>query len=174
VPTPEKYLGYAVGTPDRLTYAKDVHRYFRELAKASRRVKVWSLGTTEENREQILVAISDEKNLANLDQLKKAVGRLADPRGLTPEAAKTLIAESVPFYWATGAMHSPETGSPEMLMELGYRLTVEETPFVQAIRRNAVVMTPVLEVCAGNGRRLSLPKRQPGRTRVAALLGANT
>jgi hypothetical protein len=34
-----------------------------------------------------------------------------------------------------------------MLMELGYRLAVEETPHVQAIRRGAVVLfTPVLEV----------------------------
>ena len=34
VPTPQKVLGYIAGAPDRLTYAKDVHRYFRELAKA--------------------------------------------------------------------------------------------------------------------------------------------
>ena len=27
-------------------------------------------------------------------------------------------------------MHSPETGSPEMLMELAYRLAVDETPFI--------------------------------------------
>src|SRR5574341_1620815 len=53
VPTPAKALGYVVGTPDRLTYAKDVHRYFRELAQASPRVKVSTLGTTEEGREQI-------------------------------------------------------------------------------------------------------------------------
>src|SRR5712691_578176 len=33
VPSPEQVLGYVVGTPDRLTYAKDVHRYFRELAE---------------------------------------------------------------------------------------------------------------------------------------------
>jgi zinc carboxypeptidase len=147
VPSPDKVLGYVVGTPEKLTYAKDVHRYFRELAKASPRVKVWSIGTTEEGREQILVAISDEANIARLDQLKKVAGRLGDPRGLGEAEAKTLVAEGRPFYWATGAMHSPETGSPEMLMELGYRLAVEESPFVQAIRKNVVVlMTPVLEV----------------------------
>src|SRR6185503_6131187 len=56
VPTPQKFLGYVVGTPDRLTSAKDVPRYFRELAQASPRVRVWSMGTTEEGREQILVA----------------------------------------------------------------------------------------------------------------------
>jgi hypothetical protein len=167
VPSPEKVLGYAVGTPDRLTYARDVHRYFRELARASPRVRVWTLGTTEEGREQVLVAISDESNLARLDRLKAITARLGDPRGLAPAEAKALVAEGRPFYWATGAMHSPETGSPEMLMELGYRLAVEETPFVQAIRRGAVVLvTPVLEV-DGRERMVDLyryRKDNPGRT----------
>jgi hypothetical protein len=147
IPSPEKVLGYVVGTPDRLTYAKDVHRYFRELAKASSRVKVFTMGTTEEGREQVLVAISDEANLAKLDRLKQITARLGDPRGLSDTDAKALVAEGRPIYWSTGAMHSPETGSPEMLMELGYRLAVEETPFIQAIRRNSLVLiTPVLEV----------------------------
>jgi hypothetical protein len=147
VPSPEKVLGYVVGTPERLTYAKDVHRYFRELAKASPRVKVFTMGTTEEGREQILVVVSDEANLAKLDRLKLVTARLGDPRGLSEAEAKSLVAEGKPIYWATGAMHSPETGSPEMLMELGYRLAVDETPFIQAIRRNSIVLfTPVLEV----------------------------
>jgi hypothetical protein len=147
VPTPLKFNGYAVGTPDRLTYAKDVHRYFRELERTSPRVKVFSLGMTEENREQILVAISDEANLKGLARLKEVTAKLGDPRGLAEADAEKLIGEGKPIYWATGAMHSPETGSPEMLMELGYRLAVEESPLVQAISSNVVVLlTPVLEV----------------------------
>ena len=48
---------------------------------------------------------------------------------------------------ATGSIHSPETGSPEMLMELAYRLAVEETPFIQTIRNNSiVVLNPASEV----------------------------
>src|SRR6266851_3619001 len=39
VPTPEKVLGYPIGTPDKLTYTKDIYRYMRELAKATPRVK---------------------------------------------------------------------------------------------------------------------------------------
>ena len=40
-----------------------------------------------------------------------------------------------------------ETGSPEMLMELAYRLSVEETPFIQNIRNNVITLiTPVIEV----------------------------
>ena len=113
------------------------------------------------------MAISDEANLARLDRLKAITARLGDPRGLPPAEARPLVAEGRPFYWATGAMHSPETGSPEMLMELGYRLAVEETPFVQAIRRGAVVLfTPVLEV-DGRERMVDLyryRKDNPGRT----------
>jgi len=167
VPNPSKFLGYAVGTPDRLTYAKDVHRYFRELAKSSTRVLVFSMGQTEEGREQVLVALSDEANLARLDRLKQITARLGDPRGLATAEAKELVVEGRPFYWATGAMHSPETGSPEMLMELGYRLAVEESPFVQAIRKNLVVLfTPVLEV-DGRERMVDLyryKKDNPDRT----------
>ncbi len=167
VPTPHKVLGYIAGAPDRLTYAKDVHRYFRELAQASPRVKVWSMGQSEENREMILVAISDEANLAKLDRLKEITASLGDPRKITPATAKTLLAEGKPIYWLTGAMHSPETGSPEMLMELGYRLAVEETPFIKAIRTNTVVlMTPVLDV-DGRERMVDLYRYKndnPGRT----------
>src|SRR5829696_4006900 len=35
VPSPDKVLGYAVGTPNKLTYTKDLYRYYRELAAAS-------------------------------------------------------------------------------------------------------------------------------------------
>src|ERR1700731_1466578 len=92
VPTPQKVIGYVAGTPDRLTYAKDVHRYFRELAKVSPRVKVWSMGQSEEGREMILAAVSDEANLDKLDRLKAITARLGDPRKTSPEEAKALIA----------------------------------------------------------------------------------
>src|SRR5664279_6452621 len=43
VPSPEKILGYAIGTPNKLTYTKDINRYMRELEKTSMRVKVFSI-----------------------------------------------------------------------------------------------------------------------------------
>src|SRR5262249_18315096 len=41
VPSPDKVLGYAVGTPNKLTYTKDLYRYYRELAAASPRIRVF-------------------------------------------------------------------------------------------------------------------------------------
>ena len=148
VPSPEKVLGHIVGAPDKLSYTADLYRYYRELEKASPRVRVFTAPErSEEGREQLLVVISDESNLAALDHYKDITAKLADPRRITGAQAKDLIDEGKVFYWASGAIHSPETGSPEMLMELAYRLAVDESPFIQAIRKNSIVMiTPVLEV----------------------------
>src|SRR5215831_12825199 len=148
IPSPDKVLGYVIGTPNKLTYTKDMYRYYRELEKATPRVRVFSAPElTEEGKQQLLVVVSDEANLARLDRYKEITAKLADPRRVTDAEAKQLIGEGKVFYWASGSIHSPETGSPEMLMELAYRLAVEETPLIQKIRRDAIVMlTPLVEV----------------------------
>ncbi len=147
VPPPDAFLHHIVGAPDVLDYTKDINDYMRLLASKSPRVKVQSIGKSEEGREMLLVIVSDEANLAKLDRYKEINARLADPRGLSEAEAQKLIAEDKPIYWADGSIHSPETGAPEMLMELAYRLAVEETPFIQKIRKDAIVMiTPIVEV----------------------------
>jgi len=148
VPSPDKVLGYIVGTPNKLTYTKDLYRYYRELAKATPRVRVFSAAErSEQGKEQLLVAVGDEALLAKLDRYKEITAKLADPRKISETEAQHLIGEGKVFYWASGSIHSPETGSPEMLMELAYRLAVEESPFIQAIRKNVIVLiTPALEV----------------------------
>ena len=147
VPPPDAFLHHIIGAPDILDYTKDINGYFRLVASQSPRVKVWSIGTSEEGREMLIVAVSNEANLAKLDRYKEITARLADPRGLSDTEAEKLIAEGKPMYWADGSIHSPETGAPEMLMELAYRLAVEDTPFIQKIRNDSVVLiTPIVEV----------------------------
>src|SRR5829696_830295 len=167
VPSPEKVLGYAVGTPNKLTYTKDLYRYYRQLAAASPRVRILiAPEKSEEGREQMLVLVSDEANLARLDHYKEITAKLADPRKLSETEAHALIAEGKPFYWASGSIHSPETGSPEMLMEMAYRLAIEDSPFIEDIRKNMIVMiTPALEV-DGRDRMVDLynyRKANPGK-----------
>ena len=148
VPSPDKVLGYVVGTPNKLTYTKDIYRYYNELAKTSPRVRIFKAPEkSEEGKEQILLVIGEETALSRLDRYKEITAKLADPRKISDAEAQQLIGDGKVFYWASGSIHSPETGSPEMLMEMAYRLAVEESPFVQAIRKNVVVLiTPVLEV----------------------------
>src|SRR6195256_1789578 len=148
VPSPDKILGYTMGAPGHLTYTKDMYRYYRELERTTPRVRTFvAPEKSEEGKEQLLIAVGDEAAIAKLERYKAITAKLADPRGITEAEADQLIGEGMVFYWASGSIHSPETGSPEMLMELAYRLAVEESPFIKAIRKNVIVlMTPALEV----------------------------
>jgi hypothetical protein len=147
VPSPLKILGYVPGENNKLTYHKDIVTYLDALDKASDRVTMWEIGKSEEGRAMVAVAISDEATIKSLDKYKQITAQLTDPRKLTDAQARELIRTGKPIYYATGSIHSSEAGSPEMLMELAYRLAVEETPFVQQIRNNSiVVITPVSEV----------------------------
>src|SRR5947209_9241744 len=158
VPTPLQFLGYIAGAENHLTYAEDVYRYMRAVEAASPRVKVFSIGKTEEGREMIVVAVSSDETIRNLDRYRDITRRLADPRKLTDADAANFVAEGKPIYYATGAMHSPETGSPEMLMELVYRLAVDESPLIRKIRDNVIFLaTPVLEV-DGRDRQVDLSR----------------
>lgn len=148
VPTPLDVLGHIAGAPDYLPYTADVHRYFRKLAASSPRVRVFSIGRSEEGREMIAVAVADEKLLQDLDANRQRLAKLADPRriGLDDAEADKLIAHTTPVYYITGALHSNETGSPTALMELAYRLAVDDAPYVRAIRERVVTLiTPVVE-----------------------------
>lgn len=147
VPTPEKFLGHIIGAPNVLTYTDQITAYMRSLDAASDRVKVISLGQSEEGREMILLAISDEANMAKLDEYRQINKQLGDPRTIDDAKAETLIKQGLPMYLLTGGMHSPESGPPEMLMELAYRLAVGESEFIQNIRKNAITLIiPVLDV----------------------------
>jgi hypothetical protein len=147
VPSPLKFFGRIPGTPSELTYAKDIERYYQELAKTSPRVKFWKVGTTEEGRDIVVLAIADEETLKTLDAHKADLAALSDPRRTTEAQAQKLIDTAKPLYWVTSGIHSPETGGPEMLIELAYRLAVEESPLVQNIRNHMITfITPVLEV----------------------------
>src|SRR5215470_16619088 len=149
VPTPKVVLGDIAGAPGKLPYSADVYRYMRMLEKATPRVKVYSIGTTEEGREMIAVAVGSDENIAKLEENRARLAKLADPRTINMDdsTAETLVTESTPIYYITGTIHSPETGAPTALMELAYRLAVDDSPYIKTIRDNVITLiTPIVEV----------------------------
>src|SRR6185369_7742587 len=96
IPTPKAVLGDVAGAPGILPYSKQVYEYMRLLGKASPRVKVYSIGHTEEGREMIAVAVSSEANLAHLEENRLRLAKLADPRTIKMNDAEAdkLVAAS--------------------------------------------------------------------------------
>ncbi|MGB6821958.1 MAG: M14 family zinc carboxypeptidase, partial [Candidatus Acidiferrales bacterium] len=149
VPTPEAVLGDVAGASGILPYSAQVYQYMRMLEKASPRVKVFSIGRTEEGREMIAVAVSSEANLAHLDENRAKLAKLADPRTLhlNDADADKIVDDAVPVYYISGTIHSTETGAPTALMELAYRLAVDDSQYIQDVRNHVITLiTPIVEV----------------------------
>ncbi len=147
VPTPLKHFGHIIGAWGILDNSEQMNAYLEKIAKAAPgRAKYWTIGKSEEGRDMSVLVIGNEETIRNLDKYKGDLAALTDPRKTTDAQAAQLVKTAKPIYWITSGMHSPETGGPEMLMELAYRLVVEETPLIQNIRNNVITMiTPVVE-----------------------------
>jgi hypothetical protein len=147
IPTPKDVLGQYIGAPSTIHYYADLLKYYKALAKASPRVKIETLpAKSDEGRELIVVWISSEENIKNLQHNRDNLAKIADPRGRSEAEIRELIANTKPHYHLMGGLHSGETGPSEMLMELAYRLVAETSPLINQIRNNVIVsITPAAE-----------------------------
>ncbi|HEV8410972.1 MAG TPA: M14 family zinc carboxypeptidase, partial [Gemmatimonadaceae bacterium] len=146
IPTPKEVLGYYIGAPAKLTYYADILKYYRALAKASPRVKIETIGKSDEGRELVVVWISSDENIRNLSQNRANLAKIADPRGMSEAQVRAIMQKTKPHYHFMGGLHSGETGPSEMLMELAYRLVTETSPMITQIRNNVYVsITPAAE-----------------------------
>jgi hypothetical protein len=140
VPSPRAFYGRIMGAPGEFVDSSKAYAYCRALAAASPRVRVFTIGKSEEGRDILLLAIADEKGIADLEKLKSATATLADPRKIDSAGAEKLIAGSRPIYYFNAGLHSDETGSTESVLELAYRLAVSEQPTIRRIRERLVVL----------------------------------
>jgi hypothetical protein len=140
VPSPLRFFGRITGAPGEFFDSSKAYSYYRALAAHSPRVKVFTIGKSEEGREILLVAVADEAGIRDLDRLKAATAALADPRKTDPAAAEKLIQSARPIYYFNAALHADETGSTEAMMEMAYRLAVSEQPMIRRIREQLVVL----------------------------------
>jgi hypothetical protein len=146
VPSPKDILGHHIGAPKQLTYYADILKYYRALAAASPRVKVVTIGKSSEGRDLVVVFVGADDTIKNLDTYRGYLAQLADPRTVSDQQAKEVIAKAKPLYHLSGGLHSGEVGPSEMLMELTYRLATEDSSLIKQIRDNVIVsITPVAD-----------------------------
>src|SRR5688500_12980306 len=146
IPMPKDVIGHHAGAPRTLTYYADILKYYRALAAATPRVKIETIGKSDEGRELVVVWVSSDENIKNAQKNRDNLAKIADPRGLSADQVKQLIATTKPHYHFMGGLHSGETGPSEMLMELTYRLATETSPLIKGIRDNVIVsITPVAD-----------------------------
>lgn len=146
VPSPLKHFGDIAGAPKVQHNTTQIYGYFAALAASSDRIRWEQIGTSEEGRAINLAIIADEVTLTKLDHYKQQLARLADPRKLDIKDLEKVLDDSKLIYFINGGLHSPETGSPEMLTELAYRLVTGTQDEIREIRENIIVLiNPVSE-----------------------------
>src|SRR5690349_19502617 len=59
VPSPTDYLGHIAGASGELSRTAQIYGYYRALAAATPRVRVETIGRTEEGREILLVIVGE-------------------------------------------------------------------------------------------------------------------
>jgi len=140
LPSPLKHFGTIIGAPGIMHHTKDIFSYYKLLASKSDRMKMITLRKSEEGRPIHLLLISSPENLKNIEQHKKNLAILSDPRNIDKNNVESLISSTKPMYYLNGGLHSTEMGSPEMLMELVFRMLAEESKAMKNIRKNVITL----------------------------------
>jgi chorismate mutase len=120
LPTPKAVLGHEIG--EYWTEHLAMVDYIRRLEAASDRVKVFSVGRTNEKRELLLVAISDPENLRRLEEIRTTVARLRDPRRLSEAQAREIAKATPAIAWMSFANDGNESAAFETGIQLAYHL----------------------------------------------------
>src|SRR6476620_3632495 len=74
IPSPKDILGHHIGEPKKLTYYADIVKYYRALAAATSRVKVVNIGKSNEERDLVVVFVSADESIKNLEQYRTYLG----------------------------------------------------------------------------------------------------
>ncbi|MEO8500079.1 MAG: M14 metallopeptidase family protein, partial [Vicinamibacteria bacterium] len=143
IPTPESVLGFKVGADRKLADWGQIVDYFRKLDAAAERVKIDGEGRTTLGKPFLAVVITSEKNMANLEAIRQANLRLADPRGLSDEEAAKLIATGKTIIAQNHGIHATEVAAPQTSMELAYLLATSQDPrILEILDKTVIIMLP--------------------------------
>ena len=144
IPTMEAVLGYAPG--DRITWHRDVIRYFEALAVAAPdRMMITEYARSWENRELILAVVSAPENIANLDAIKSNMQRLADPRITEGDVAAQIIESQAAVTWLSYGVHGNEISSTDAAMLTAYHLLASQNDasIADILANTVVVIDPM-------------------------------
>ncbi|HXV85254.1 MAG TPA: M14 family zinc carboxypeptidase, partial [Gemmatimonadales bacterium] len=142
VPHPETILGYDLGQSNTQFLMQE--RVLLAIAEAARdRVRVETIGATNEGRPMRLFLVSAPEHIARLDAIRAELDRLADPRGAAQAELEALVERVPAVVWINESVHGNESPGFETAMQTLYQLAASEEPAtVEALRQVLVVLNP--------------------------------
>jgi hypothetical protein len=130
ITTPKQMFGFAIGDDYCLANYQQLQAYWEKLERESDRIKVVTIGDTEEGRPQLAAIVTSPRNHQRLDRYRQIARRLALAAGVDQAEARKLAAEGKAVVWIDAGIHATETLCPQALIETVYQIvagTDEET-----------------------------------------------
>ena len=119
---PKEHFGFNIGDDYCLANYQQLMKYWAKVDTESERVKVMSIGTTEEGRPQFMAIVTSPANHAKLSHYQDINRRMVLAEGVSEPMARQLAAEGKSVIWIDGGLHATEVLCPQMLIETLYQL----------------------------------------------------
>src|SRR2546421_11709747 len=144
--SPEQFLGFRVGSYNKLARWDKIVEYMRLVASSSDRVRIRELGTSTNDNPFVLLEISAPDTLKDLDRYKQLERKLYFQGGAPTDAERDeIFRQGKLVLLITCSIHATEIGASQMSIELVHRLATDESPAVKKILDNVIfVLVPSL------------------------------
>ena len=139
--TPEQFLGFRVGTDNKLVRWDKIVEYMKLAAANSDRVRFRELGKTSQNNPFIVLEIASPDTLASLDRYKQLERKLYFQGGAPTEAERDeIFRRGKVVVVITCSIHATEIGASQMAVELVHTLATDQSPAVKKILDNVIFL----------------------------------
>jgi hypothetical protein len=152
--SPEEHLGYMVGADRKLVRWDKIVEYMKMAADASARVDYREVGKTTHDRPFILLTISNEATVADIETYRGIQKRLyfqdhkpgQDPGSVYSDTqTREIFERGKAVVLITCSIHATEVGAAQMSLELVHHLATSNEPRVKKILDNVIfLLVPAL------------------------------
>ena len=140
ITSPKGFFGFRIGDDYCLANYQQLKGYWEKLEGESDRIKLVSIGTTEEGRPQLAAIVSSPENLRRLDHYRAISRKLALAEGVDAAEARKLAAEGKAVVWIDAGIHATETLCPQALIETVYQIVVGQDDETRRFLDDAILL----------------------------------
>jgi len=140
VTTPKEHFGFNMGDDYCLANYQQLLSYWHKIEGQTDRLKVVTIGTTEEGRPQLMGIVTSPANHAKLAHYRDIARRLARAEGVSPAEAAKLSSEGKAVVWIDGGLHANEVLCAQMLTETLYQFVTAADPESLRILDDVIIL----------------------------------
>jgi len=140
ITSPKEHFGFSIGDNYHLATFTQTEAYLKKLAIESNKVKLQTIGKTEEGRNHYMMIVSDPSNLKRLAQYKSISQKLARAENLSPAEAAQLAKEGKAVVWIDGGLHATEVVGIHQWIETMYQLITRNDEETNRILKSTIIL----------------------------------